>query len=153
MSGRTVQLDEIGESSVTANRVEVPEVVPTIIPIAEPEAPALDADALVKSVSEPRRSTRIREPPQWFSNEVFILEEDEPANYKDAMVSTDSSEWLEAMKSEMKSMHENQVWNLVDPPEGVKPIECKWIFKRKTDADGNVTIHKARLVAKGFRQV
>ena len=26
-------------------------------------------------------------------------------------------------------------------------------FKRKTDADGNVTIHKARLVAKGFRQV
>jgi len=153
VSGRTVQLDEIGESLVTANRIEVPEVVPAIIPIAEPEAPALDADALVKSVAEPRRSTRIREPPQWFLNEVFILEEDEPANYKDAMVSTDSSEWLEAMKSEMKSMHENQVWNLVDPLEGVKPIECKWIFKRKTDADGNVTIHKARLVAKGFRQV
>ncbi len=57
------------------------------------------------------------------------------------------------MKSEMESMYENQVWNLVDPPEGVKPIESKWIFKRKTDADGNVTIHKARLVAKGFRQV
>ena len=153
VSGRTVQLDEIGESSVAANRVDVPEVVPTITPIAEPEAPVLDADALAKIVSEPRRSTRIREPPQWFSNEVFILEEDEPANYKEAMVSFDSSEWLEAMKSEMKSMHENQVWNLIDPPEGVKPIECKWIFKRKTDADGNVTIHKARLVAKGFRQV
>ena len=50
-------------------------------------------------------------------------------------------------------MYENQVWDLVIPPEGVKPIECKWIFKRKTNADGNVTIHKARLVAKGFRQV
>ena len=35
----------------------------------------------------------------------------------------------------------------------MKLIECKWIFKRKTDTDGNVTIHKARLVAKGFRQV
>jgi hypothetical protein len=69
------------------------------------------------------------------------------------MVSSDSSKWLEAMKSEMKSMHENQVWNLVDPPKGVKKIVCKWIFKRKTDADRNVTIHKARLVAKGFRQV
>ena len=27
------------------------------------------------------------------------------------------------------------------------------IFKKKTDADGNVTIYKARLVAKGYRQV
>ena len=64
-----------------------------------------------------------------------------------------SNEWLKAMKSEMESMYENQVWNLVDPPEGTKPIECKWIFKRKTDVNGNVTVHKARLVAKGFRQV
>ena len=32
-------------------------------------------------------------------------------------------------------------------------IENKWIFNKKTDADGNVTIYKARLVAKGFRQV
>ena len=29
----------------------------------------------------------------------------------------------------------------------------KWIFKRKTNTDGSVTIYKARLVAKGFRQV
>ena len=57
------------------------------------------------------------------------------------------------MKSEIESMYENQVWNLVDPPEGSKPIECKWIFKKKTDADGNVTVYKARLVAKGFRQI
>ena len=32
-------------------------------------------------------------------------------------------------------------------------IENKLIFKKKTDADGNVTIYKARLVAKDFRQV
>ena len=38
-------------------------------------------------------------------------------------------------------------------PEGVKPIGCKWILKRKTDADGNITIHKARLVTKGFKKV
>jgi hypothetical protein len=32
-------------------------------------------------------------------------------------------------------------------------IECKWIFKKNTDADGNVHFYKARLVAKGFRQI
>ena len=34
-----------------------------------------------------------------------------------------------------------------------RAIENKWIFKKKTDADSNVTIYKARLVAKGYRQV
>jgi hypothetical protein len=35
----------------------------------------------------------------------------------------------------------------------VKPIEYKWINKKKIDTDGNVNIHKAWLVAKGFQQV
>ena len=38
-------------------------------------------------------------------------------------------------------------------PDDRQAIENKWIFKKKTDADGNVTVYKARLVAKGFRQV
>ena len=50
-------------------------------------------------------------------------------------------------------MYENKVWTLVDLPDDRQAIENKWIFKRKTDADGNITVYKARLVAKGFRQV
>ena len=57
------------------------------------------------------------------------------------------------MKSEMGSMYENKVWTLVDLPDDRQEIENKWIFKKKTDADGNVTVYKARLVVKGFRQV
>ena len=38
----------------------------------------------------------------------------------------------------------------MDPPEGSKPIECKWIFKKKIDADGNVTVYKVDLSQKGF---
>ena len=45
------------------------------------------------------------------------------------------------------------MWTLVDLPDDQRPIENKWIFKKKTNIDGNVTIYKARLVAKGFRQV
>ena len=53
----------------------------------------------------------------------------------------------------MESMYTNQVWTLVDPPEGVKPIGCKWIFKKKIDMDGNMHAFKGRLVAKGFKQI
>ena len=47
-------------------------------------------------------------------------------------------------------MYENKVWTLTDLPDERRAIENKWIFKKKTYADGNVTIYKARLVAKGF---
>jgi len=69
------------------------------------------------------------------------------------MMGPDYERWLDAMLSKMESMRENQVWNLVDPPDGVRAIECKWIFKKKIDADGKVHIYKARLVAKGFHQI
>ena len=49
-------------------------------------------------------------------------------------------------------MHSNQVWTLVDPPEGIVPIGCIWIFKRKIGTDGNMETFKARLVAKGYSQ-
>ena len=69
------------------------------------------------------------------------------------MADPDSEQWQDAMKFEIDSMKENQVWNLIDPPDGVKTVECKWIYKKEKDMDGNVHIHKARLVAKCFRQV
>nr|GEW76700.1 retrotransposon protein, putative, Ty1-copia subclass [Tanacetum cinerariifolium] len=37
------------------------------------------------------------------------------------------------------------------PPNG-KTVGSKWLFKKKTDIDGNVHIYKARYVAKGFTQ-
>ncbi|KAK9177480.1 hypothetical protein WN944_029502 [Citrus x changshan-huyou] len=41
---------------------------------------------------------------------------------------------------------------LVEAPNGVKPIGCKWIYKRKRGVDGRVETFKARLVAEGFTQ-
>ncbi|KAK8525335.1 hypothetical protein V6N12_014030 [Hibiscus sabdariffa] len=80
-------------------------------------------------------------------------DQDEPSTYQEAVASPDSEKWLEAMRSKMDSMSENQVWTLVEPPEGIKPIGCKWVFKKKTNMDGNVQTYKGRLVAKGFRQI
>ena len=49
-------------------------------------------------------------------------------------------------------MYANQVWTLVDPPKGVKPIDCKWVYKKKTNMNGNMITYKARLVEKGYKQ-
>ena len=135
-SGRTVQLKEVRD-----------------IPLGEDSASdAIMAEPVTEPVVEeapiPRRSERLRN-----VHNVLLLDSDEPLTYAKAMVGPDSELWLEAMRSELKSMDDNQVWNLVDLPNGARTIECKWIFKKKTDMDGNVQIHKARLVAKGFRQV
>ena len=59
----------------------------------------------------------------------MLLDHDEPTNYEEAMVSPDSAKWLEAMRSEIRSMYENKVWTLIDLPNDRRDIEIKWIFK------------------------
>ena len=54
------------------------------------------------------------------------------------------------MNTETEFIYSKQVWLLVDPPDGVKPIGCKWVYKRKRGVDGKVETFKAWLVAKGY---
>ena len=54
----------------------------------------------------------MRSTPEWYGNpvlEVMLLDHDEHTNYEEAMVSLDSVKWLEAMKSEMRSIYETKV--------------------------------------------
>ncbi|KAK8685925.1 hypothetical protein V6N13_124956 [Hibiscus sabdariffa] len=106
-----------------------------------------------------RRSTRERHEPERYGflvtthGDVILVDQDEPKAYQEAVSNPDSEKWLEAIRSEMDSMSENHVWTLVEPPEGIKSKGCKWVFKKKTDMDGNVQTYKGRLGAKGFRQI
>ncbi|CAI7799876.1 unnamed protein product [Closterium sp. NIES-53] len=62
----------------------------------------------------------------------------EPATLKEALESSDAEEWKKAMESELKSIEENGIWELVELPEGRKAITSKWLFKIKSDADGKI---------------
>ncbi|GKA10502.1 retrotransposon protein, putative, ty1-copia subclass [Tanacetum coccineum] len=64
----------------------------------------------------------------------------------------DAEEHELAMNTKMQSMKDNQVWTLVDLPPDCKTVGSKWLFKKKTDMDGNIHTYKARLVEKGFTQ-
>nr|GFA14318.1 putative zinc finger, CCHC-type [Tanacetum cinerariifolium] len=55
----------------------------------------------------------------------------------------------EAIEDKLNSMSTNNVWKLVELPNGAKPVGCKWVFKTKLDPNGNIARYKARLVAKG----
>ena len=64
----------------------------------------------------------------------------------------DKDKWLTAMEQEMESMYSNYFWELVDLPKSVRPIGCKWIYKKKRGVDWKVENFKAWLVAKGYTQ-
>ena len=49
----------------------------------------------------------------------------DPKIYDEAILDVDSEKLMEMIKSEIDSMHSNQVWSLVDPPEDIIPIGCK----------------------------
>jgi hypothetical protein len=113
VSGSKVQLEEIQEipENVLAPTdliEEVQEVVPSDI-----EAPA------------PRRSIRACRTTEKFTLltteqcDILLLDNDEPMTYMKAMMGPDSKKWVGAMESEIESMHDNQVWNLVDPIDDV----------------------------------
>ena len=57
-----------------------------------------------------------------------------------------------AMNDEHQALLNNGTWHLVPPPRGKNVIGCKWVYKIKRRADGQIERYKARLVAKGYRQ-
>ncbi|WVZ96966.1 LOW QUALITY PROTEIN: hypothetical protein U9M48_042541, partial [Paspalum notatum var. saurae] len=46
-----------------------------------------------------------------------------------------------------------EIHGLVELLDEVRPIEYKWVFKKRIDTDGKAHIYKAWLVAKGFCQI
>ncbi|CAI7888071.1 unnamed protein product [Closterium sp. NIES-54] len=76
----------------------------------------------------------------------------EPATLKEALESSDAEEWKKAMEDELKSIEENGTKELVELPEGRKATTSKWLFKIKSDADGNIERYKSSLVAKRYQQ-
>ncbi|CAM8953275.1 unnamed protein product [Rhodiola kirilowii] len=56
------------------------------------------------------------------------------------------------MDEEIGAIKKNYTWELTDLPEGHKAIGVKWVYKTKTNQDGEVEKYKARLVSKAYKQ-
>jgi len=79
---------------------------------------------------------------------VFISKV-EPNNVKEALLHSD---WVEAMQDELLEFERNKVWSHIETPKDVSVVGLKWVFRNKSDKDGNVVRNKARLVVKGYCQ-
>ena len=75
-----------------------------------------------------------------------------PNTYEQAIKSENALEWEGAMATELRSLKENNTFELTNLPPGRKAIGGKWVYTVKTGVDDN-QIFKARYVAKGFSQM
>ncbi|GJS10644.1 retrotransposon protein, putative, ty1-copia subclass [Tanacetum coccineum] len=76
--------------------------------------------------------------------------EEAPPNNQENNIAHDA---LVLRRSEMQSMKDNEVWDLVDLTHESKTVSCNWVFMKKTDMDGNVNTFKAILAAKGYTHI
>ncbi|CAH2215949.1 jg24904, partial [Pararge aegeria aegeria] len=121
-----------------------------------PENPTIDSS----SNSNLRRSERIKKLP---SKDYMHMNDPDsflslvsanllPSSFNDVFNRTDTDKWLKAIQSEIESLRNNKTWDLVEIPNNVNIVSCKWVFTIKNNESGEPTRYKARLVARGFTQ-
>ena len=68
---------------------------------------------------------------------------------------TKAYEWAKARQTEREKLQKYGVYSIVQKsmiPEGLQPVDTKWVYDVKKDALGNITRYRARKVGRGFTQ-
>ena len=112
---------------------EIPEIVEQLIEQqVDQQIPQENDEATL------RRSTRVRKSTIPNDYIVYLKEldynieaENDLETFSQAMSSKESNSWYSAVKEEMNYMTSNRVWDLIELPNGVKSVGCKWVFKTK----------------------
>ena len=95
-----------------------------------------------RSAREPVPSTR------YPSSEYVTITE----NVSEVKAHVEKEKWLKVMQDEMKSLHDNHTYELVDLPKGKRILKNKWVYRIKYEENNTQPRYKARLVVKGFGQ-
>lgn len=76
-----------------------------------------------------------------------------PESYTEACQSPQSEEWIKGMDDEMKSLQENEVYEVIPESQATKKaVGSRWVYALKFDSKGNIVKYKSRVVAKGYSQ-
>ena len=83
------------------------------------------------SSASSRNSTNNETPPRKFHSLVEIYEKPQAlfiTNPKTFQEVAQKEEWHKVMEEELVAIRKNEIWELVDLPEGKTPIRVKWVF-------------------------
>ena len=89
--------------------------------------------------------------PDVFVNNTFVIMNNEPPTYAEALQAPDSDKWQTAMGKERDCLNNAGTWEEIDKssvPPSHRILKGKWVYRRKRDGG-----YKARWVVKGFEQV
>lgn len=82
---------------------------------------------------------------------VFLTDGGEPESFKEVLEDENKKEWMDAMEDEIKSLHENNTFELVKLPKGKRALKNRWVYQIKKDECTSQRRYNAFLVVKGFK--
>ncbi len=72
--------------------------------------------------------------------------------YKQAVKLPLCDKWKMAMKNEIQSLKNNNMWDIVNMSSNQHVLKEHWVYKVKRDTHGQVSRYKAHWVVKGYKQ-
>ena len=76
----------------------------------------------------------------------------EPSSFQEAREFENVDKWRRVVDKEMKTLHRNETWELVDIPPRRKVVGNKWVYKLNKKNYGVFEHYKYHLVEKGYMQ-
>ena len=70
----------------------------------------------------------------------------------EAKIQPDWPRWEEMINVKLKSLEDAHIWNMVECPRNTNIVSCKWVFKIKKNAAGEINKYKACLIVHSFIQ-
>ncbi|MBW0549377.1 hypothetical protein O181_089092 [Austropuccinia psidii MF-1] len=152
------QKDTLSKNASTKQSLSDKEQIAAQIPVPVhkgyswvPEQESIPQNKIFGDVGNPINILTHQRRPRHHANLADHLYSD-PKTYQEAVNGPNSQEWKSEIKSELNNMTNHHVWIPTTSDQDVKPLSTMWVFKRKTDKDGNLSKFKARLCVRGFSQ-
>ncbi|MBW0491243.1 hypothetical protein O181_030958 [Austropuccinia psidii MF-1] len=148
--------DKMSRKNLKNPSIEDPPVIQAQQPTVKgyswvPENESIAQNEILGDVGDPRNVLTHQRQQRHHANLADHLSLD-PKTYLEAINGLDSQELKNAIKAELINMTTHNFWSPVRPDQNIKLLSTTWVFKQKTNEDGNLSKYKARLCVRGFNQ-